>query len=94
MINEADLRRDFNEFGRKMRCKWYFRDKPSNDFSKIPPFRPKPTWKPPGGDPCVELFLSKMEHELFFFLSGKPQSYYLAKEDRQALKVLKWTDLS
>ena len=25
-INEADLRRDFNEFSRKMRCKWYFRN--------------------------------------------------------------------
>ena len=29
MINEADLRRDFNEFSRKMRCKLYFRDEPS-----------------------------------------------------------------
>ena len=26
-INEADLRNDFNEFSRKMRCKWYFRNK-------------------------------------------------------------------
>ena len=29
MINEVDLRRDFNEFSRKMRCKLYFRDEPS-----------------------------------------------------------------
>ena len=40
MINEADLRRDFNEFSRKTRCKWYFRDEPSKDFSEIPAFRP------------------------------------------------------
>ena len=72
MINEADLRRDFNEFSRKMRCKWYFRDEPSEEFSEIPAFRPKSTWKPPAGDPCVELFLRKMEHELFSFLPGKP----------------------
>ena len=26
-INEAELRKDFNEFSRKMRCKWYFRNK-------------------------------------------------------------------
>ena len=24
-INEADLQRDFDDFARKMRCKWYFR---------------------------------------------------------------------
>ena len=89
MINEADLRRDFNEFGRKMRCKWYFRDEPSAEFSEIPTFRPKSTWKPPAGDPCVELLLSKMEHELFSFLPGKPQSYNLTKEKWQALKYLK-----
>ena len=89
MINEADLRRDFNEFSRKMRCKWYFRDEPSEEFSEIPAFKPKSTWKPPAGDQCVELFLSKMEHELFSFLPGKPQSYNLTKEEWQALKNLK-----
>ena len=89
MINEGDLRRDFNKFNRKMRCKWYFRDEPSNNFSEIPAFRPKSTGKPPAGDLCVELFLSKMEQELFSFLLGKPQSYNLTKEERQALKNLK-----
>ena len=85
MINEAD----FNKFSRKMRCKWYFRNEPSEEFSEIPTFRPKSTWKPPTGDPCVELFLSKMEHELFSFLPGKPQSYNLTMEVWQALKNLK-----
>ena len=51
MINEEDLRRDFNEFSRKMRCKWYFRNEPSNEFSEIPAFRPKSNWKPPAGNP-------------------------------------------
>ena len=32
IINEEDLRRDFGGFRRKMRCKWYFRDKSSPDF--------------------------------------------------------------
>ena len=89
MINGVDLRRDLNDFIRKMRCKWYFRDKPSKDFSEIPAFRPKSTWKPPVGDPCVELFLSKMEHEQFSFLPGKPQSYNLTREEWQAIKNLK-----
>ena len=68
-----------------MRCKWYFRDESSNDVSEIPEFRPKSTWKPPAGGPCVELFLSK----IFSFLQVKPQSYNLTKEEWQALKNLK-----
>ena len=49
----------------------------------------KSTWKSPAGDPCIELFLSKMEHELFSFFPGKPQSYNLTKEKWQGLKNLK-----
>ena len=47
LINEADLRRDFEDFSRKMRCRWYFRNEPSDDFSNVPVFRPKSQWKPP-----------------------------------------------
>ena len=43
MINEADLRRDFNEVSRNMRCRWYFRDEPSEVFSEIPTFTPMST---------------------------------------------------
>ena len=89
MTNEADLRRDFNDFRRKMRCKWYFKDELSEEFSEIPAFKPKFTWKPPASDPCVELVLSIMEHELFSFLPGKPQSHSLTKGEWQALKNLK-----
>ena len=46
---------------------WYFRDEPSPNFSKVPDFRPKSNWKQPPGHPCVELFLSKLEGELFSF---------------------------
>ena len=86
IINEEDLRRDFGEFSRKMRCKWYFRDEPSPNFSEVPAFRPKSNWKPPPGHPCVELFLSKLESELFSFMTGKPQTYNLTKEERLAMR--------
>ena len=33
-INDSDLKRDFNEFSRKMRCKWYFRNEPTEKFSE------------------------------------------------------------
>ena len=88
IINEEDLRRDFGEFSRKMRCKWYFRDEPYHNFREVPVFRPKSNWKPPPGHPCVELFLSKLESELFSFLPGKSQAYNLTKEEWLAMRNL------
>ena len=32
-FNEPELRKDFEEFARKMRVKWNFRNEPSEDFS-------------------------------------------------------------
>ena len=43
MINEADLRRDFNDFSRKMKYKLHFTDEPSEEFSEIPAFSPNST---------------------------------------------------
>ena len=67
IINKEDLRRDFGEFSRKMRCKWYFKDEPSPNFSEVPAFRPKSNWKPPPGHPCVELFLVNWKVSYFPF---------------------------
>ena len=68
IINKEGLRRDFGEFSWKMRCKWYFRDELSPNFSEVPAFRPKSNWKPPPVHPCVELFLSKLERVVFHFV--------------------------
>ena len=46
-INKTDLRADFNEFARKMRCKWFFRNEPTKNGSEVPAFRVKSNWKPP-----------------------------------------------
>ena len=70
LIHEADCQSDFEDFSRKMRCRWYFRNEPSDDFSNVPAFRHKSQWKPPTGHPCVELILSRLEKELFLFLPG------------------------
>ena len=45
-INEPELRDDFEEFCRRMRVKWYFRNEPSESFSNKPAFSPKSNWKP------------------------------------------------
>ena len=63
-INEPELRRDFNEFCRRMRLKWHFRDEPQG-FNETPAFTPKSTWHPPKGHACLEVFLSQVEKEIF-----------------------------
>ena len=40
-INEPKLQNDFEEFCRRMRLKWYFRNEPSCKFSETPSFTPK-----------------------------------------------------
>ena len=87
-INEADLRSDFDEFCRKMRCKWFFRDETTSEFSETPAFRPKSKWKPPAGHPALELFLSNLEKDLFNFLPGKALDYNLSKEEWKAMRGL------
>ena len=87
-INETDLRADFNEFARKMRCKWFFRNEPTENFSEAPAFRVKSNWNPPKGHPAVETFLSKLETEIFSVLPGTPLEYNLSKEESLAMRGL------
>ena len=50
-VNEPELRQDFENFCRCMRIKWHFRNESSDNFSEIPAFSPKSSWKPPLGHP-------------------------------------------
>ena len=89
-INEAELRKDFEEFSRRMRIRWNFRDQPSEDFSDKPAFRPKSNWKPPPGHPGLELFLSQLEKEIFNGLLNDSISIpsNMSKEEWEALRGL------
>ena len=80
-INEANLRRDFADFTRKMRCKRFIRNKPAHYFNEIPAFRIKSNWSPPKGHPALEMFLSRMEGETFSLLPSNSTSYNLTKEE-------------
>ena len=55
--NEPELRKDFDEFWRRMRIKWHFRNEPSENFSTILAFRSKSFWKAPTGHPNLRGFL-------------------------------------
>ena len=64
-INEPELRSEFEEFCRRIRTKWLFRNELTPEFSEMLVFSPKSIWKSPMAYPNVEVFLSQIEHENF-----------------------------
>ena len=66
-LSEPQLKSDLGGFCGSMRIKWNFsfRNKPSENFSEIPSFRLKSSWKPLKRNPNLEMFLSKVEQDLF-----------------------------
>ena len=57
-VEDPELREDFDEFSRKIRLKWYFRNEETEDFSETRSFRCNSSSKPPQGKASLELFLS------------------------------------
>ena len=60
-INQPERRKDFEEFCRRMRVKWYFHNDILENFREKPVFTPKFKWKPSKGHPGLEVFLSQIE---------------------------------
>ena len=89
-INEPELKKDFEDFSRRMRIKWNFRNEVSENFSETPVFRPKSKWKPPPGHPGLKLFLSQLEKEIFdnLFTNSYQPSLNMTSEEWQALRGL------
>ena len=87
-VNEPELRKDFDDFCRRMRIKWHFRNEPSDNFSEIPAFRPKSSWKPPLGHPNLEVFLSSIEEELFKNVVTPLRYSNLTGEEWRAIRSL------
>ena len=89
-INEPELRKDFEDFSRRMRIRWNFRDQLSEDFPDKPAFRPKSNWKLLSRHPDLELFLSQLEKEIFNGLLNDSISIpsNMSKEEREALRGL------
>ena len=71
-----------------MRCKWYLRNEPTENFSEKPAFNVKSNWNPPHGHPALGIFLSKLENEVFSALPGTPRDYNLSKEEWLAMRGL------
>ena len=87
-INQPELRKELEEFCRRMSIKWFFRDDISENFSEKYAFTPKSKWKPPWGHPSLEVFLSQIEKELVE-LAESPLNYSnFSKEEWQAMRSL------
>ena len=70
-----------------MRLKWHFRDEPDT-LSETPTFRPKSTWVPSKGHPCLEVFLSQVEAELFKMSSSSIRYSNMSKDEWDAIRSL------
>ena len=88
--NEPELRKDFEDFSRRMRITWNFRDQSSEDFSDKPAFRRKCSWKHLPGHSELELFWSQLEKEIFNGLLNDSVSIpsNMSKEEWEALRKL------
>ena len=71
-----------------MRTKWYFKNKPTKEFSNIPAFSPKSTWTPPNGHPNLEVYLSQIENEVFKILKEQLGHCNLNKLAWEAIRSL------
>ena len=78
-------RQDFAEFCRRIHTKWFFRNEPTpHQFSEVPAFLPKSSWKPPKGHPNLEVFLSQLKNEIFKMpFDNLKHSKHLKKSGRQ-----------
>ena len=87
-INETELKQDFEEFCRKMRLRWHFRNETTPEFSTTPALNPKSTWKLPNGSPSLEIFLIQIEKDLFEMSKTTLGYYNFSKEESQPLRSL------
>ena len=69
ITDEPELRKDFEEFYRRMRIKWYFRNDISHPFSEKPAFIPRSKWKSPKSHLSLKVFLIQIEKDIVNWLS-------------------------
>ena len=89
-LNEPEVWKDFEEFARRMRVKWYFQNESSEDFIDKHAYHLKSSWKPPPGHPGLDLLLSQIEKDIFQNLvkDSIPINPNMTKEEGDALRGL------
>ena len=85
-FNKALLREELENFGRKLRLKWFFRND-ERQFN-INPFKQKSKFNPAKNDAAIEFYLSRLEEEILS-LDKKISYSNLTKGERNALYSLR-----
>ena len=84
-INRAKVKEDLEQFGRRLRLKWFFRDE-EKDFSTNP-FRKKSSFNPKH-DVAIEMYLSVIENQIMEITEEGNNYSNLSKEELSALRGL------
>ena len=85
-INKARIKEEPETYGRKLRLMWHYRNQEREII--INPFKKKPKFNPKRKDAATEIYLSRLEEEIFA-LDKKLSYSNLTKEKRHALYSLR-----
>ena len=86
-LDYSQIKIDLENFGRRLRLKWWFKDE--EDFSEIPVFRPRSKFNPRHKDVAIEVYLSKIEDEIMKLSAVGKNLSNLTREEISALNGLK-----
>ena len=82
-IDQAKLKRELEEYGRKLRLMWHFRND-ERPFCKHR-FKPKSTFNPTNRDAVIETYLSCLEERLLVIEIPSKRFNNLTKDERNAM---------
>ena len=86
-IDRAKLKRELEEYGRKLRLMWHFRNDERTFTAEK--FRPKSSFNPRNKDAIIETYLSCLEERLLDIEIPSKRYNNLTKDERDALYSLK-----
>ena len=85
-INKARIKEELETYGRKLRLMWHYRNQEREII--INPFKRKSKFNPKRKDAAIEIYLSRLEEEIFA-LDKKLSYSNLTKQERHALYSLR-----
>ena len=86
-IDFSQIKIDLENFGRRLRLKWHFRE--SENFSDYPAFKPRSKFNPRDKDAAIKLYLSKLEEELMNICVQGNNYSNVTREELAAINNLK-----
>ena len=89
-LDRGKLKTDLEEFGRRLRLKWFFREEDRGFETN--PFRSKSKFDPPKDDVAIEIYLSRLEEEILGISEIGNNYSNLTELEQEALRNLRNDD--